>query len=424
MDRLYSAEEYVKKGLKFLSYLDKEMNIKVHFSLLNESSGQYKTYYCILYDNRNVLVSEGIGKGINDLWCKASAIYECIEHLVDEPIFFNNFRDKIDIIHVIKADLAEQFQSNPPIPIGNLLENEFQSIPCWEFQLLSDSTQIRHFPWATVSPSYPNAYFNSGCYYFDVSDNNDYEQNYNAVKYASSNGGAIGIGVYEALVHAINELIERDAHSMFLINCFHQNNLNNYFLINHASLPGELYSLLKYIEDKFRENIIVLDITSELEVPTFLCHTTNKSHADQFTGAGTSLSKHYALERALLELLQTLDSSHSLNEITDPERDFKKMCEESPIPFYRKAYSYPPRLFTDNKQKSFTDIVSYSLDHHADFLEKILTNFDIKLYYKSIHIFEDIYKVKCVTPDLEEICLSGHFRLPSSRRGQKLFGIG
>ena len=270
----------------------------------------------------------------------------------------------------------------------------------------------------------PTSY--SGCYYFDVSDNNDYEQNYNAVKYASSNGGTIGIGVNEALVHAINELIERDAHSMFLINCFHRNNLNNYFLINHASLPGELYSLLKYIEDKFREDIIVLDITSELEVPTFLCHTTNKSHADnnQFTGAGTSLSKHYALERALLELLQTFDSSHSLNEITDPERDFKKMCEESPIPFYRKAYSYSPRLFTDNKQKSFTDIVSYSLDHHADFLEKILTNFDIKLYYKSIHIFEDIYKVKCVAPDLEEICLSGHFRLPSSRRGQKLFGIG
>ena len=327
--------------------------------------------------------------------------------------------------------MVKEFRVNTPIPIGNLLENDFQSIPCWEFKLLSDASQIRYFPWTTVSPAYPYAYFSSDYYSFEILDNIDYERSYNAVKYASSNGGAVGIGITEALVHAINELIERDAHSMFLIECFHRNNLDNYFLIEHTTIGYTLYSLLKFIEDKFSEDVIIIDVTSELSIPTFLCHTTNRSHPDSnhFTGVGTALSRYYALERALLELLQALNSSHSLDGLkdrTDNDLNFEELCRNSLIPFYRNAYSYSPKIFAKNKQKSFEDVVSYSLslNEQMDFFNELLIKFNIKLYYKSINIFKDIYKVKCVAPDLEEICLDGHLRLPSSRRGQKLWGIG
>ena len=88
MDRLYSPEDYIRKGLDFLSYLAEKLDIKTYFSLLNGSLEKYTTYYCILY-SKDVLVSEGIGKGVDNLWCKASAIYECIENLADEPIFFS-----------------------------------------------------------------------------------------------------------------------------------------------------------------------------------------------------------------------------------------------------------------------------------------------------------------------------------------------
>jgi len=132
-------------------------------------------------------------------------------------------------------------------------------------------------------------------------DRFDYTKYY---KYSSNNGTATGVGVIEACIHGINELIERDATGLFLLSTFISINPSPLRLIRRKTLPLGLQELWDRAEAEIACPIRLLDITSDIEVPTCLAVARSPGLEVSHYGAGTSLDRSYAIERALLEVVQ------------------------------------------------------------------------------------------------------------------------
>ncbi|WP_420901938.1 YcaO-like family protein [Paenibacillus dendritiformis] len=64
---------------------------------------------------------------------------------------------------------------------------------------------------------------------------------------------------------------------------------------------------------------IILDITSDFQIPVFLCVMENKNLLPPYIGCGASLCPYYALERALLELVQVYHLYNEYYEVLKKE---------------------------------------------------------------------------------------------------------
>ena len=125
---------------------------------------------------------------------------------------------------------------------------------------------------------------------------------YNLSYLSNGSGCASGSTFDEAMVHALNEAIERDATSLFLYNGFIRN--NNIRIVDKTTIPEYLKYYLASIESQYDDELFIIDITSDIGVPCF-CVTFSKYNAPIMPkGYGASLCAAYALERALLESLQ------------------------------------------------------------------------------------------------------------------------
>ncbi|MDX2825931.1 YcaO-like family protein [Streptomyces ipomoeae] len=124
--------------------------------------------------------------------------------------------------------------------------------------------------------------------------------------YTSSAGYAAGATLHEALVHAVNELIERDAWSYQLA--------RSYFglpgegpelrVVDHDSLPAELRELTGTIEEVRRAPVLIVSIACDTGVPAYVVCDAESREDVRLIGSGASPVRTYALQRALLEYLQ------------------------------------------------------------------------------------------------------------------------
>ncbi|UUU37190.1 YcaO-like family protein [Streptomyces sp. CA-210063] len=124
--------------------------------------------------------------------------------------------------------------------------------------------------------------------------------------YTSSAGYAAGATVHEALVHAVNELIERDAWSYQLA--------RSYFglpgegpelrVVDHDTLPAELRELTGTVEQVREAPVLIVDITCDTGVPAYVVCDARSREEVRLIGSGASPVRTYALQRALLEYLQ------------------------------------------------------------------------------------------------------------------------
>ena len=423
---MQDAVSSLQIGFSYLNALCKERNLSIKIERLEKSRvydelpvNTYYTYACYLQNHYGIL-SEELGKGISQDDSKASAIFECIEHFVDEPVFYNHNKDKFDIIFLDKRDIIHKNSEWKGLHFQILHELKFDLLPCFRFISLFNQDNLAYIPITITSSSYPKGFFCENIP-FEIPDETNYSDLYQFLKYASSNGGAIANNTEEALIHAINELIERDAHSLFLLECFQRGNISYYRQVDKQSLPNRLQDIADYIENTYKTKLIILNITSDLGISTFIFYCTDNYFYRKApdSGVGTSLFREYALERNLLELIQSLNIEPG--NIYCKEMDiFYDLCQEMDIKFYQNAYEFDPSIFLNNRVQHFDDISSYTQLSTTQQLEKqkeILKENDIDLFYQVVSIQENIVKVKCLSPDLEDICISGHIRLPSSRRG-------
>ncbi|PMW97074.1 hypothetical protein C1X59_23490 [Pseudomonas sp. FW215-R2] len=123
-------------------------------------------------------------------------------------------------------------------------------------------------------------------------------------RYASNSGTAIGATCSEAMLHATNECIERDAVSLFLLNHFYYENHPPLQRVARLGDGDELGRLWANAEQEVGSEIVLVDISSEFKARTFLAFTTKPTPHPQVYGSGCSLDPRHAAWRALTELAQ------------------------------------------------------------------------------------------------------------------------
>lgn len=235
----------------------------------------------------------------------------------------------------------------------------------------------------------------------------------------TNNGTAIGTSFEEAMIHAVNELIERDAISCFLLSIFGRKNPKKIRIIDKHSLPLYLGEMIAKIESDYDDELLIIDIMNDLKFPVFLATFTKQNQPIQPIGFGASLSTSYAIERAILEALQSLhlydedlraEDEQILNKFNQwPKLQKCAQCNLFPLV---KSGHYSLSKFHESTE----------LDGDLDkILETIIRNLeknDLYVFYaKHYQSINGVTCVKVIIPGIEQFhrVRLGNFAIPGPR---------
>ena len=272
MNHLYERTHPVEESLRIAEETASAFNVRTQLVAFGT---QLQTFRCQIIDDQYKTRFYGFGKGIG-MQSKASAYFEALEHYA---------------LHRFAQKQAENQQHYVKLPAFEA------AIPCVKlYDMHAQEALI--YPIFMLDPRYAK---------------NPAKQdtvNYSTkASYANDSGVASGTNFIEASIHALNELIERDAHSLFLLNAFVKPKPVR--LIDKTSLPIHLATIVNLIETEFNDDLMLFDITSDIGVPVMYVSMTQQPWLIQPSGCGASLRAEYALERALLEVLQPVHIQNS-----------------------------------------------------------------------------------------------------------------
>ena len=248
-----------------------------------------QTAFCYL-EHQGECIAKGVGKGLTQEQIELSACYEALEHC-----FSAHHLSKRNIILDTISNISKQYQTTVFRSLPSLLKSKSKQVLPWVIVTEYKSKESYAVPLATLDTKYP---FNRL-----AEDKFDYCQHR---LYASTNGLAASASYDEALLHAISEIIERDAISYFLLDTFLLKQSIN--IISQTSLPEYLQTLIKQIESLYNNKVLLIQLPSRYNVPVYCAVLTEPGEFSKIPakGFGASLNAHYAAERAILEALQTL----------------------------------------------------------------------------------------------------------------------
>ncbi|MFF7065113.1 YcaO-like family protein [Pseudomonas sp. NPDC008258] len=241
---------------------------------LSKNSGLVAT--CHLYDSTYREVSCGAGKGEH---CELGALAESLEHY---------FVDKATPTPIESDTILQSIASFDDWLLKSIPPN--CQIPSFALQALDSYDEIK-IPAILIAPSSRN-----------IDEVEKTSAGYLA-KYATNSGTAIGCTESEALLHAINESIERHALSMY------------YLSLCSLSPPPELYRPSdSFLEDTFGHDAKLLRHANKLEI--YLTHDfydvpfciaisrSKKEGSLSGIGSGSSINPSIAMYRAVTEQVQ------------------------------------------------------------------------------------------------------------------------
>ncbi|WP_145515879.1 YcaO-like family protein [Yersinia aleksiciae] len=257
-------------------------NITPHIENLGQN---IITTTCDIYDHNNNLLSQGVGKGIDGA-ALIGSFYEAFEH------YISTNHQKFGKITLCKTNKLQHTLGKCDFVRSLLQAQPNTEIGCRHYSNITGDISVL-YPIAFSVPDYADSPIEG--------DNFDYQV---LRRYSSNSGTAIGSSFQEAALHAVNESIEREDISQFLINYFYQNNDDALQLVNPDSLQDNLHSLWLNAEAEIGDTITVLEISQSSVCRTFIAFGHKLCQAIHLFGAGTSLSPYYALSRAITELVQ------------------------------------------------------------------------------------------------------------------------
>jgi ribosomal protein S12 methylthiotransferase accessory factor len=270
--------------------------------LVDAGDGRDPTaWWCRLLSDEGGIspVACGMGKGRPDE-ARVGALFEAVEHYLSGPAGFDPA--------AVRPDTPAALATGPlrgEACALLLAGTPGRRMACLRYHLLSGPSLPRSRAEALV-PLFLSApwYVETGAAPLSelAGDDCDYAH---LMRYSCNSGSAVGVTVAEALLHAVNEAIERDALSLLLIRAFLSGNGFRPTLIDPRTLPPGLARAYATAEELTGSPVHLLDITSDLGVPTMLAYTAPTSRQPHRRGGGTSLDPAYAVWRALTELVQT-----------------------------------------------------------------------------------------------------------------------
>jgi ribosomal protein S12 methylthiotransferase accessory factor len=370
-------------------FMLKALNINYSLSY----NGQYlKTYTCILTDTEGTYITQGHGKGIGEQ-SKASAIFEALEHYYSFYISPNDPANRV--IQLSKLLLTENLLPKKCMDLIN--HQSDRKILCKLYQNLS-TEETRYFPIflsATRYSSSPVSTDNFSYSYLDI--------------YSTNSGTSVGVTLNEALIHAINELVERHCFSRFLIDSYLNRTPSKIKTIDKGTLPESLLLLVNQVEKEAHDPLIILDISTDFGVPVFFVSFSSLNVTVQPSGCGCSLSKSYALERAILGALQSFH-------LYDTEIEREDQVNLKKFELYKRyqqclkcdlAYMINKGLSTGvSFEEDKIQIAPINLSDYLNTLVEIITAKRLNIFYSSIGPAEsNFFCVHVIIPGLEKFNL-------------------
>jgi ribosomal protein S12 methylthiotransferase accessory factor len=389
---------------KALQVFDEELiKLNLHHKLSSIGNGP-KTTRCWLFDSNNSVADIGNGKGIG-LQSEVSAKYEALEHYVSTQKSLLRSQCLAFSLEEIEGNLSQL--NREILPINFKSRHKIKTTPWIPLKgFFYDSSIL--LPYFLINPDYHKQTFS----YDDL----DYTT---LSEISTNNGTAIGTNFDEAMLHAINELIERDAISCFLLASFVKKIPQPIRLVSKASLPYSIFRIICSIEQDYDEELLIVDISTDLEFPVFLASFTSQNQLIQPIGFGASLSPSHALERAVLEALQAFHLYDDTSKLEDQEilirfNQWPKLhqCAQCDIKSVVEAGQFKKNKFLD-LENTPTGIKN-TLLNTVTALEKQ----KLLIYYAEHYLSENgITCVKVVIPGLEQFhrVRYGNFTIPGER---------
>ena len=264
-----------------------ELGLSPDFTpLLDANPGSWQ---CTLrYGCVKVQAADGLGHGDRET-ARVGALFEALEHYLCGMDGLRNRQ-----VHLYDAhEVAHGPLAADPL-IAQLAEGPPRELGCVRYEAL-DGGADADVPVFLTIPDYRGDSGESAR--FTVEDFYDYTA---ADPRIEAVGWAAGAYAAEALVHAVNETIERDALAHLLAD-----QSRPLQVVDPAALPEDLAELLITAANRSGRSVHLIDMTSDLDVPAFYAFQAPVP-GDRPTAAGSAaaLSSRVAVGRALTELIQ------------------------------------------------------------------------------------------------------------------------
>ena len=306
---------------------------------------------------RRSLRSKSAGKGSNRVQSKVSALCEAIERysggcLGDEirtSKSYDDFTLENDAIHPNDVQLFSEYQLDNAESINS--EGHPHN---WVPQRLDPSLELDWTPvWSFTHQRH--RYLPTSMLYFKPS-----ELRKSTDLVADSNGCAAGNTLEEAILQGFYELVERDSFAIWWYNKLRMPS------VDLAIFDDEFLNQAEQNYKKYDRNLWVIDITSDIDIPTFVAisHCPDGQTEDIIYGAGAHQDPKTAVLRALCELNQCLSwiprrDEHDGNpSIDDPMMlSWLKNSQLKDCPWLvPTTASRPSGMATTNKKLNFRDL--------------------------------------------------------------------
>jgi ribosomal protein S12 methylthiotransferase accessory factor len=251
---------------------------------------------CDLSDVRSGLRSQSGGKGVTELEARTSALCEAIERYSgtyhgDEYQIEASFRSLGDAaVHPNQCLLVDQRQY-PDRAVWNATHGPFHHV----FRPFDEDAVLRWTPVWPVGGGHQRL-LPTEMLYYDVPIGR--RPMYFA---ADSNGCSAGSSIEDAMLQGLLELVERDAVALWWYNRTRQP------AVDIDAFTDAWADELRDVHDSFGRAVWVIDVTSDLGIPTMAALSCRRDRGDRIAiGFGAHLDPHTALRRALTELNQMM----------------------------------------------------------------------------------------------------------------------
>ncbi|GIH74731.1 YcaO-like family protein [Planobispora longispora] len=260
--------------------------------LVSAGSPEFPVHRCVLRDPQGRPVAESLGKGAGEQ-SRASALFEAWQHLQHQRGQAALAADP----RRVRVLAASTVVAQPQLRGEGMLHRLAADYPdarlaCLRLEPMAQGASELWYPAFARSPV---------CRDHPIpGDDLEYEP---YLRYAYDSGTATGMSEPEALLHGLLEAVERDALSHALLN-WYVNDTYRPSGVDPADLPADISRLYEYATDRFGGPPLLIDMTSDLEIPAY-CALPPRARHPGVLGSGASLDAEYALERALTEVVQS-----------------------------------------------------------------------------------------------------------------------
>ncbi|MDT0303709.1 YcaO-like family protein [Streptomonospora wellingtoniae] len=245
-------------------------------------------------DGTEVPYGLGAGKGPLDP-ARTGAHFEALEHALSGPVALEGLR-----VRCRPADELAEGPFRTDRALGGLSGQPGARLACLDYEPLDGGAPFAA-PLYLWAPWYPVSTGGMARRRAALGDTAEYRP---LVAYTVNTGCAIGATRDEALLHALNEWVERDAFSLFLLRSVYDRGPMP-GRIDPAALSAPLADLLGRARGLVGSDVALLDLTTDLGVPVVMAYARDPADASaRHYAMGASLSGRIACERALTEFVQ------------------------------------------------------------------------------------------------------------------------